>query len=100
MAIRLATFATVPVKSVCSRREEDQQGNEAKAGTKPAQAAREDSLQPARGLECGNHRHLQRPVKDRDMPKRKPGSLAASNNFLEVADNFLDFVVVGRLAMR
>lgn len=25
------------------------------------------------------------------MPKRKPSSLAASNNFLEVGDNFLDF---------
>jgi hypothetical protein len=29
-------------------------------------------------------------AEDRDMPKRKPGSLAASNNFLEVAHNFLD----------
>jgi hypothetical protein len=39
-------------------------------------------------------------VKDRDMPKRKPDSLAASNNFLEVADNFLDFAFAARLAMR
>ena len=43
-----------------NRREEDQQGQEAKAGTKPAQAARACCLQPVCGRERGNHRHLQR----------------------------------------
>ena len=50
------------------RREKDQQGKEAKAGTKSAQPASEGSLQPAAVCKSGVHRHLQRPRLGRDMP--------------------------------
>ena len=42
------------------RRENDQQGDEAKAWAKPAQATPEDSLEPVPGYERIDHRHLLR----------------------------------------
>jgi hypothetical protein len=68
------------------RRKEDQQSKEDERGMKPAQRLPAGNRAPNGERMQDIHRHLQRP-EGRDMPKRKPESLTASNNFLEVGYN-------------
>ena len=51
------------------RREEDQQGEEAKAWANPTQNLPAGDSATEDGEKSGDHRHLQRPVKGRDMPQ-------------------------------
>jgi hypothetical protein len=71
------------------RRDDDQQCEDAERGMKTALRLPTGNRAPNDGRMQVVHRHLQRP-EGRDMPKRKPKSPAASNNFLEVGYNQME----------
>src|SRR6202167_2984330 len=108
MAIRLATFATVPVKRVCIAVKPVSKGDCAKANA-GKRISRVKRLRPGRFRRrlpvkaAGNRRRCARvaiigtssgPDWAAICRERKPDSRLASNNFLGVGYNFLDFEAV------
>jgi hypothetical protein len=70
---------------------QNQYDDEAASASNPARPVPFDRPQSAISFGMGEHRHLRRPGRAAICRERRPISDPASNNLLELCDNFLDW---------